>query len=148
MATKTFTSFVQLEAMMNQCITQAVGITCNKLLAKLQELIELEYYNAYDTETYNRSYQFYKSAMTEMLSSTSGMIFMNPDAMDYPFSGRGWSWDGATQIIEANEGVHGGWSTTESLQHRYWDEFEIYCDKNALKILKQELVKQGLKPSK
>jgi hypothetical protein len=103
-----------------------------------------EYYDSYDPTKYQRTFQFYESAMTEMLSKTCGQIFMNPDKMNYPFSGRGWSWDGATQIYEANQGSHGGWSTDESRKHRYWDSFEEYCEKNALKILKQELKSQGL----
>jgi hypothetical protein len=142
---KTFTTTVQLENYIQSICTKAVENACNRLLEVLQDLIMSEYYDAYDSETYSRSYQFYRSAMTEMLSKTTGIIFMNPDAMDYPFSGRGWSWDGATQIFEANQGSHGGWSTDESRKHRYWDEFEEYCDKNAIRILKEELVKQGIK---
>lgn len=123
---------------------KAVENACNRLLGKLQELIMSEYYDSYDPTKYQRTFQFYESAMTEMLSTTCGQIFMNPDKMNYPFTGRGWSWDGATQIYEANQGSHGGWSTDESRKHRYWDEFEAYAEKNALKILKQELKSQGL----
>ena len=86
--------------------------------------------------------------MTEMLTDSMGSIFMDANAMNYPFSGRGWAWTGQQQLEAANEGVHGGWSTSESLQHRYWDEFEEYCDKNAIKILRQQLIAQGLKLSK
>ena len=43
--------------------------------------------------------------MTEMLSETCGIIFMNPDAMYYPIQKTGWSWDGALQIYEANEAL-------------------------------------------
>lgn len=145
---KTFTTMVQMQNYLESACAIAVKNTCEELLKVLQYLIDTEFYDAYDNETYSRTRQFFDSAMTEMLSNTVGMIFMNPDKMDYPFSGRGWAWDGMTQIIEGNKGIHGGWSTTESLQHHYWTEFEEYCDKNAIKILKQQLKAQGLTLSK
>lgn len=150
MATKTFSTMVQLEGFIQSACTKAVKITCNRLLGKLQELIESEYYDAFEPREYSRTYQFYRSAMTEMLSQSVGMIFMNPDAMNYPFgdASYGWAWSGQQQIEEANKGIHGGWVTEESVQHHYWDSFEDYCDKNAIKILKEELVKQRLKLSK
>lgn len=142
---KTFKTFVQFEKMIEPLITKAIKITCETLLKELQALIMSEYYDVYDNETYKRTMSFYDSAVTEMLSDTVGMIFMNPDKMNYPFSGRGWSWTGEQQIEEANKGIHGGWSTDESLQHHYWDSFEEYCDKNAIKILRGELAKIGIK---
>jgi len=148
MATKTFTTMVQLEGFIESACAKAVEITCNRLLGTLQELIMSEFYDAYDSETYSRTYQFYESAMTKMLSDSVGMIFMDADYMNYPFSGNGWAWSGQQQLEAANQGIHGGWSTSESEQHRFWDAFEDYCNKNAIKILKQELVKQGLKLAK
>ena len=148
MAQKVFKTMVSLENYIEKACEKAVENACNRLLGTLQELIMSEYYDEsvyQPTGQYKRTFQFYKSAMTEMLSKTCGQIFMNTDTMDYPFSGRGWSWDGATQIYEANQGIHGGWSTSESRQHRYWNEFEEYCDKHAIKILQEELKKQGIK---
>lgn len=141
---KTFKSFIEMENFIDTACEKAVKKTCNRLLGTLKELIMSEYYDVYEPKQYQRTMQFYESAMTEMLASTCGQIFINPDKMDYPFSGRGWSWDGATQISAANEGIHGGWTTKESVQHRYWDEFESYCDNNALKILKEELKRAGV----
>lgn len=145
---KTFTTFVQFEKMIDPLIAKAVRSTCETLLKELQALIMSEYYDAYDSETYRRTMSFYDSAVTEMLSDTVGMIFMNPDKMNYPFSGRGWAWTGEQQIEQGNLGIHGGWSTPESIQHHYWDSFEEYCDKNAIKILRSELAKVGIKTVK
>lgn len=142
-----FKTVTEMQKFLDVACNKAVENSCNRLLGKLQEFIMSEYYDesVYEpTGKYQRTFQFYESAMTEMLSKTCGQIFMNPDKMNYPFSGRGWSWDGATQIYEANQGSHGGWFTDESRKHRYWDSFEEYCEKNALKILKQELKSQGL----
>ena len=148
MATKTFTQFVQLEGFIEIACNKAVDNTCQLLLGKLQELIMSEFYDSYENETYSRTYQFYESAMTEMLSNSVGMIFMDANAMDYPFSGNGWAWDGQQQLEAASKGIHGGYSTDESKKHRFWDAFEEYCDKNAIKTLKQQLIAQGLRLSK
>lgn len=139
-----FRSPAEMQKFLDTACNKAVESTCNRLLGKLQELIMSEYYDSYDPTQYQRTFQFYKSAMTKMLSTACGQIFMNPDKMNYPFSGRGWSWDGATQIYEANQGSHGGWSTDESRKHRYWDEFEEYCEKNVYQLLREELIKQGV----
>lgn len=138
---------VSMENFIELACKKAVDNTCKLLLGKLQELIMSEFYDSYDNETYTRTYQFYESAMTEMLSDSMGMIFMDANAMNYPFSGRGWAWSGQQQLEAANIGSHGGWTTDESVKHRFWDAFEDFCDKNAIKILKQQLIVQGLKPA-
>ena len=138
------TSYAELEKQINKACSKAVQNTCNKLLEVLQQYIMSEYYDVFNPKKYHRTMQFYRSAMTEILSETCGIIFMNPDAMYYPIQKTGWSWDGALQIYEANEGSHGGWTTEESVKHKYFYEFEKYCAKNAVKMLKQELIKQGI----
>lgn len=141
---KVFTSQVELDKFLNKKCSIAIQNACNRMLGKLQELIMSEFYDSYENHTYDRTYQFYKSAMTEMLSDTLGMIFMNPDAMDYPFSGRGWAWSGEQQLEAANIGSHGGWSTDESRRHKFWDAFEDWADDNAIAILREELAKVGI----
>lgn len=142
--TRVFSTPMQLQSFMEIGCSKAVNNTCNRLLGELQKLIISEFYDVYDTDTYKRTYQFYKSALTKMLTLTCGEIFMDANKINYPFSGHGWSWDGERQLQAANKGVHGGWSTEESLKHRYWESFEKYCDHHALKILKEELNKQGI----
>jgi len=145
---KTFTTMVGLTNYLESACEEAVKITCEMLLGKLQNLIMSEYYDSYDNQKYDRTYQFYRSAMTKMLSKNIGEIFMDASAMNYPFSGWGWGWTGEQQIEEGNKGIHGGWSTNESKSHHYWSEFEEYCNQNAIKLLKQNLVAQGLTLSK
>lgn len=144
---KVFKTTIELQNYIQESCAKAIENTCNRLLGVLQEYILSEYYDesVYEpTGKYHRTMQFYNSAMTEMLSDTCGKIFMNSDKISYPFSGYGWSWDGATQIYEANQGSHGGWTSEESVKHKYFDEFENYCNENAVKILKEELKKQGI----
>ena len=138
MTTRTFTSFVQLEAMIHPLINKAVSITCNRLLGTLQELIMSEYYDQFEPDRYFRSFQFYESAVTRMLNNFTGEIFMDAQSMNY-----GAYWDGETQLNMADQGYHG---TSEiKTEGRFWQEFIAFCDQNALKILKEELANQGLK---
>lgn len=78
------TSYAELEKQINKACSKAVQNTCNKLLEVLQQYIMSEYYDVFNPKKYHRTMQFYRSAMTEMLSETCGIIFMNPDVMYYP----------------------------------------------------------------
>jgi len=137
MATKTFTTFVQLEGMINQCITRAVGEASNILLSKLQEYVMEDYYNLLKPEVYSRTMQFYDSAKAQLLSANSAQIYMDVDSMSY-----GSYWDGETQLFMADAGFHGNVSIFR--EGYFWKDFLAYCDANAIKILKVELKKQGL----
>ena len=138
MATKTFTTMVQIEGFIESACAKAVEITCNRLLGTLQELIMSEYYDLFDPEKYRRTMQFYDSATTRILNKLTGEIFMDADSMNY-----GAYWDGETQLYMADAGFHG--SVYDYEDGHFWKEFIAYCEKNAKKILKEELVKQGLK---
>lgn len=136
---KTFSTTVALKNYLESVCEKAVQTACNRLLGTLQQIIDEEYYAVYDPVWYKRTYQFWESATAEMLSKTCGQIFMNPNAMNY-----GFGWSGMEQIQAANLGIHGGIITDITVEHRYWDKFVEYCDKNAVRILKEELKKQGL----
>lgn len=136
---KVYSTFVALQKDIEVRTSKAVKIASTRLLGKLQELINSEFYDQYDPTRYQRTFQFYDSAVTEMLTSLSAEIFMDASLMQYKND-----WTGETQIEAANQGIHGGWYTEESLRHKYWDVFEDYCDKNAVPILREELRKQDL----
>ena len=137
MAQKVFTTMVSLEKYIESACEKAVENACNRLLGTLQELIDTEYYDQFEPDYYKRTYQFWKSATTKMLTKNCGEIFMDEDAMDY-----GSYWDGECQLQFASRGYHG--TTAIQTEGRFWDSFIDFCEKNASKILKEELVKQGL----
>lgn len=145
MGTKVFTSIVGAKQAIEIMSNKAVENACYRLLGKLQEFINTEYYDQFTPEQYRRTEQFYKSATMDMLSQLMGKIYMNPDKMNYQWNGTGWEWTGQQQLESANVGSHGGWTTETSVQHRFWDKFIEYCNNNAIVILKEELAKQGLK---
>ena len=140
MAQKIFTTMVSLENYIESACEKAVENACNRLLGTLQELIDSEYYDQFTPEKYKRTYQFWKSATTRMLDKNCGEIFMDADAMDY-----GSFWNGELQLLYASEGYHG--SKEIQTEGRFWDEFLNFCKHNAVRILKEELNKQGIRTS-
>jgi hypothetical protein len=137
MAQKTFATMVSLEKYIESACEKAVQNACNRLLGTLQELIDTEYYDQFEPDYYKRTYQFWESATTKMLNKNCGEIFMDETAMNY-----GSFWTGELQLLYASEGYHG--HTDFQTEGRFWDSFIDFCEKNASKILKEELVKQGL----
>lgn len=136
---KVFTSVVELERHMESLCRKAIENACNRLLGRLQEILDEEYYEQFDPERYKRTYQFWESATTKMLKNTCGQVFMNPRAMNYKAG-----WSGEKQIITAAKGLHGGWDYEGVSDHKYWEVFMDYCEQNAVKILKEELKTQGI----
>ena len=137
MAQKVFTTIVGLEKYIESACERAVQNACNRLLGTLQKLIDTEYYDQFEPDRYIRSYQFWRSATTKMLTKNCGEIFMDEDVMDY-----GAYWTGEKQLEYASQGYHG--HTDFQTEGRFWDSFIDYCEQNCSKILKEELIKQGL----
>lgn len=134
---KIINSTVDLQNCLEGICEQAIEIACNRLLGTLQQLIDSEYYLQFEPERYIRTDQFWRSAVTKMLKRNLGQIFMDESAMDY-----GVYWNGELQLQFASRGYHG---TTEiQTEGRFWKSFIDYCEKNVVKILKEELRKQGL----
>lgn len=135
----TYKTFTQLVTAMNKNINIAVENACNRLLGSLQEIIDTEFYDVFEPDYYKRTYQFWQSATTRMLNQNCGEIFMDKSAMNYNSF-----WNGEKQLYAASIGSHGGWTTEETEQHRFWEVFLDFCENNALKILKEELRKQHI----
>lgn len=138
---KTFKTTAELQSYMGKACTIAVENACNRLLGTLQELIDSEYYEQFEPDFYNRTYQFWRSATVKMLNSNMGEIFMDESAMNY-----GNYWNGECQLEFASRGYHG--TTAIQTEGRFWDSFSDFCEKNAVNILREELSKQGIKTLK
>lgn len=134
-----YKTYNALVTAMNKNINIAVENACNRLLGALQEIIDTEFYDVFEPDFYHRTYQFWKSATSKMLTQNCGQVFMDKTAMNY-----GSFWNGEKQLQAAAIGSHGGWMTEETKEHRFWEVFEEYCENNALRILKEELRKQGI----
>ena len=132
-----YKTYSALVSAMNKNINIAVENACNRLLGTLQQLIDTEYYDQFEPDFYIRSYQFWRSATTKMLTQNCGEIFMDEDAMNY-----GTYWDGELQLQFASRGYHG--TTAIQTEGRFWQTFLDFCEQNAVKILKEELIKQGI----
>lgn len=136
---KVIKSYSALVSAMNKNINIAVENACNRLLGALQQIIDEEFYDVFEPDYYRRSFQFWRSATTKMLTQTSGQIFMDADKMNYNSF-----WTGEKQLQAAAIGSHGGWVTDETKEHRFWEVFITYCEQHAVNILKEELKKQGI----
>ena len=132
-----YKTYSALVTAMNKNINIAVENACNRLLGTLQQLIDTEYYDQFEPDYYKRTYQFWRSATTKMLTQNCGEIFMDEDAMNY-----GTYWDGELQLQFASRGYHG--TTAIQTDGRFWQTFLDFCEQNAVKILKEELIKQGI----
>lgn len=125
--------------MINIACGIAVENACNRLLGNLQQIIDEEFYDVFEPDFYHRTYQFWRSATTKMITQNCGQIFMDKSAMNYNNF-----WTGEKQIYAASIGSHGGWVTDETKEHRFWEVFIEFCENNAVNILVEELRKQGL----
>lgn len=140
MASKLFRTPVELKNYMQVLCDKAIENACNRLLGALQKIIIDEFYEIFEPDFYIRSYQFWKSATTDMLNKNIGVIFMDDTAMNYNSY-----WTGKKQLLAASIGSHGGWVTDDTKEHRFWEVFEKYCAENAIQTLKEELSNVGLK---
>lgn len=141
MATKTFTSFVQMEKVLNHAITEAVRYSAQRITKKLKECIDEQYYH--DSEffpnVYDRTETFLKSATYTLLSGNSAEIFIDGDGMHYKNGFDPW------QIISwASDSMHGS-PLYQTSTEDFWTTFINWMNDNALIILREELKKQGIK---
>lgn len=132
-------NFNSIEKILNKKINIAVENTCNRLLGHLQQIIDEEFYDVFEPYYYRRTYQFWESAVTDMVKQNYGRIFMDESLMNYNSY-----WTGKRQLLEASVGSHGGWVTDETKKHRFWDVFINFCKENMEVIFKEELIKCGV----
>ena len=136
MAIKTYKGLFKA---LNKNIDIAVENTCNRLLGSLQEIIETEFYDAFEPDYYSRTLRFWRSAISKMVSKCCGQVLMDESKMNYNDF-----WTGEKQIYAASIGSHGNIITNETKQHRFWEVFEEFCEENTMDILKEELKKKGV----
>ena len=131
-----FRTITEIEKYLQSACNKAVKNACDRLLKQLQTIIQTEYYDQYNPKEYVRTYQFLKSAMTEMLTENCGRIFMDKDTMDYK------EWTGELQLHYGSQGYHGSLGIQTS--GRFWETFSEFCENNVRQILREELIKQGV----
>lgn len=161
MATKTFTTMVQLENFIEQKCTIAVENAAKRLQEKLVEIIDNDYYDQYDPIYYKpRTFAFLKSAVSKMLNSKTASIGIDDEYFNYEYPARymmfengggtdrnvSGHWTGEDQVNMAASGYHGTYNIRT--EGRFWESFIDYCNSNAVSILREELIKAGLTLSK
>ena len=137
---KTFTTFVQLEKMLQPQITKAVKSAAERISKKLKECIDEQYYKdpEFYPNVYRRTETFLESATYSMLSGNTAEIFIDGDGMHYRNGFDPW------QVVSwAAQSMHGAEYYQTGTQD-FWSAFMEWSDKNVIRILKEELRKQGL----
>ena len=142
-------SYTQLVAQMDKAITIAVKNASDRLLVVLQTFIQEDYYDLFEPNSYDRTYAFMRSAVAEMVGKASATIGISDEYLSYEYkanyklqdSSNG-HWTGEDQSYMADAGFHG--SAYIYRDGHFWQDFEEYCDKHALEILRDELRKQHI----
>lgn len=141
MATRTFSTMVQYQKMIEPLITKALLSTSRILAEKLRESIDSQYYKdpGFYPKVYQRTNKFLDSASYQLIGKNMAEIFVDTDTMNYR---NGFD---ADQIVNwAGNSQHGA-DYYQTDTEDFWTHFENFCEENAISILRSELQKQGLK---
>lgn len=152
----TLNSYSAVVAEINKRVEKAVKMTADEMQEKLKDCIQEKYYDEYDPTKYiPRTYKFLNSAVAKMLGKSSASIGIDEAYFDYEYPQRYTSqsagitkydnehWTGEDQIIMGSQGYHG--SAFIRTEGRFWDEFISWADKNAIHLLKKNLIICGVK---
>lgn len=156
MATRTFTTMVSMENYIQHLCTEAIRYAMQRCVAKLREIIDEEYYDQFIPDFYIRTDKFMKSALATLLSPTSAEIGIDDEYFNYEYPARymmfengggtdrnvAGHWTGEDQVNMAAQGYHGTYNIRT--EGRFWESFEQWMNENAIKILREELKRQGL----
>ena len=150
---KTFSTMVSLQNYVESACSKAVKETSNILVEKLKDLIQTRYYDLFDPNVYIRTEAFLRSAVANMIDSNTASIGIDEAFMDYQYPANYrlqdstiGHWTGEDQANMAERGYHGTYYI--HTDGHYWSEFVQWCDKNAISILRENLIKAGLTLSK
>jgi hypothetical protein len=141
MATKTFTSVVELQLFVNDKIKKAIMSASRIITEQLRNIIDVQYYNdpEFYPNIYKRTFQFLDSATYELLGSNMAQIGIDTDSMHYYNN-----FDPDAVIDMAAQSQHGS-PLYQTSTEDFWTTFTRWSDENVINILRNELQKQGLK---
>lgn len=134
-------SFAELQRHIDAACQVAVKNTADRLVDVLQEYISTHFYDMYNPREYKRTWKFYESASVEFVENACARIGLSRKYLSYKYPGDDIS--GIEQAILAEHGYHGNYDIVGGGQ--FWSDFVNYAEQNAVKMLKEELRKQGLK---
>ena len=102
---------------------------------RLYDVLENDYYDAYDPIQYQRTYQLLESITSNLINGNSAEIYLN---LDYNYE-----YISAEYVANlASQGFHGN----ESIQTsgRFWEHFKEIYYSQLIPKLKENLKQQGL----
>jgi hypothetical protein len=140
MTDKIYTSTVQMEKFIQSKITKALMASSRRITYQLRQIIDEQYYNDphFYPNIYKRTNQFLDSASYQLIGINISQIGINMDEMHYK------NIDSDDVVKYASKSMHGS-PLFQTNTKDFWTSFESWCDDNIVKILKEELINQGLK---
>jgi len=140
MATKTFTSIVQLQAMMQPMITKAIMASARRISYELRRIVDEQYYQdpEFYPNIYRRTNSFLDAAVYNMLGTNMAEIGIDTDEMSYRNG-----FDPDIVVENASKSWHGSELYATGTED-FWTVFEEWADKNVSRILREELKNAGL----
>lgn len=134
-------SMSDLSKVLESRIKKALEMTALEAQKSLYQCIDEQYYKdpGFYPNVYKRTEEFLKHAAYQMVSSNIAEIYIDIEGMHYKTNFSPW------QVVKwASESKHGAeYYQTENTD--FWTKFIDWCNDNLINILKNNLIKQGLK---
>lgn len=132
----------QLQAALMPTMTKMVDVLAERVYETLNFFLQ-EYYNSYDPKSYQRQYDFLRSAVKVEPkirgSKVTATVFIDTESMDNYYNATGY------QVAQwANQGLHGGLNTGGNTPH-FWDDamHETINNGELLKLAREYLKSKG-----
>lgn len=119
---------------------RAVENAAKEVRDKLYDCINIQYYRDpyFYPNVYKRTKTFLKHAAYMMLTSNTAQIYIDIEGMHYKNNFDSW------QVVKwASESKHGS-DLYQTPTTDFWTQFIEWCNEDLLKLLKENLRKQGL----
>ena len=150
----TFNSMEELKNYILSCSKEAIEMAQIRVFDIIDKFLE-RFYSEYTPVLYERTRQLLHSLVTTDIKSTGNgwvaEVYFDASLMDHSIKGlqgigmwynKGWSEEKILETAMIGEHPHGGWPTTNETQ--IWTESMKVLNKDAINILKQELINAGI----
>ena len=140
MATKVFSTPVELQGYMESLCAKAIEDTAKEVRDELYKCVDEQYYKDphFYPNVYQRTEEFLSHVTYQLLSSNSAEVYIDIEGMHYKNGFDAW------QVVSwASESKHGS-DYYQTDTEDFWTTFIEWCDKNLLILLRKNLSTYGL----
>lgn len=140
MASKVFSSPVDLKNYLQALCDQAIEKTAEEAKSQLTKCIQEQYYDdpEFYPNVYRRTETFLTHAACQLLSNNTAEIYIDVDGMHYKNN-----FDPMQIVTWASNSQHGA-DYYQTTTPDFWSTYIEWCNDNLIDLLKQNLRKVGL----